>query len=136
MKRVIALIMALIFIGVGFYIYNASSNLAKRCTESVEGIVVEVVREENYDYDDGTTSYTYYPVIEYDANGKKVSKRYGTGTNPSKYSVRDSVNVKYNPNNVEEYIIDGDKGANIFGIIFAAVGIFLLIYGVIFNKVE
>ena len=46
------------------------------------------------------------------------------------YNLNDKVDILYNPNKVEEYIIKGDKTSNIIGIVFIILGIIVCIAGV------
>lgn len=115
-------IFGIVFVAIGIYLLISGNELAKRCTEETVGTVVEIVREESTD-SDGYTDYTYYPVIKYQANNQTVSKKSSTGSGSSGYNVNDKVEILYNPNNVEEYIIKGDKSSNFIGIIFVVVGV-------------
>ena len=130
MKKIFVILFGLIFIGVGVFMLIKGNNLAKRCTASAEGTVIEIIAEDSTD-DDGFTTYTYYPVIKYTVEGKTVSKRSSSGSNPSKYNVNDKVGILYDPNKVEDYIIEGDKTTNFLGVIFVVAGIAVAIIGVI-----
>ena len=130
MKKIFVILFGLIFIGVGVFMLIKGNNLAKRCTASAEGTVVEIITEDATD-DDGFTTYTYYPVIQYIANGKIVSKKSSSGSNPSKYNLNDRVDILYDPNKVEDYIIEGDKTTSFLGLIFIVAGLAVAIIGVI-----
>lgn len=137
MKKLGVIIFALVFVAVGIFMFVRGNELSKRCTEETVGRVVSIIEEENYETDTETgnsyTTYTYYPVIEYEVDGNKVSKKYNTGSGDRKYSVNQKIDIMYNPNNVEEYIIKGDISSNIMGIIFTVLGLIVLSVG-IFNK--
>ena len=130
MKKIFVILFGLIFVGVGAFMLIKDNDLAKRCTASAEGTVIEIITEDSTD-EDGFTQYTYYPVIQYTANGKNVSKKSSSGSNPSKYNVNDKVNILYDPNKIEDYMIDGDKTTSFLGIIFIVAGIVVAIIGVI-----
>ena len=130
MKKIFIILFGLIFVGVGAFMLIKGNDLAKRCTASAEGTVIEIITEDSTD-SDGFTTYTYYPVIQYTVDGKTVSKKSSSGSNPSKYNVNDKVDVLYDPNKVEDYIIKGDKTTSFFGIIFIVAGIAVAIIGVI-----
>ena len=130
MKKIFIILFGLIFIGVGVFMLIKDNDLAKRCTASEEGTVVEIITEDSTD-DDGFTQYTYYPVIQYTVDGKTVSKKSSSGSNPSKYNVNDKVDILYDPNKVEDYIIKGDKTTSFLGVIFVVAGIAVAIIGVI-----
>ena len=133
MKKILVILFGLIFVGAGVFLFIKGNDLAKRCTSSAEGTVIEIIAEDSTD-DDGFTTYTYYPVIQYIANGKNVSKKSSSGSNPSKYNVNDKVDILYDPNKVEDYIIEGDKTTNILGIVFIVAGLAVAIIGVIKNE--
>lgn len=130
MKKVLVILFGLIFVGAGVFLFIKGNDLAKRCTASVEGTVIEIIAEDSTD-DDGFTTYTYYPVIQYIVDGKTVSKKSSSGSNPSKYNVNDKVDILYDPNKVEDYIIEGDTTTNILGIVFIVAGLAVAIIGVI-----
>ena len=130
MRKIFVILFGIIFVGVGIFILARGNELAKRCTIEATGTVVEIIEETSTDADEGI-SYTYYPVIEYKAGDNTISKKSNNGSNPSKYNVSDKVDILYNPENVEEYIIKGDKSSTLFGIIFIVVGIFIAIVGLI-----
>lgn len=130
MKKILVILFGLIFVGIGAFMLIKGNDLAKRCTASAEGTVVEIITEDSTD-DDGFTQYTYYPVIQYTVDGKTVSKKSSSGSNPSKYNVNDKVDILYDPNKVEDYIIKGDKTTSFLGVIFVVAGIAVAIIGVI-----
>ena len=94
---------------------------------------MQIVAEE--DHSDDSYSVTYFPVVEYEAGGKTVSKKSSFGQNPSKYNVGDKVDVCYNPEKVEEYIIKGDTSSTFIGVIFIILGVIIAIVGV-FNIIK
>ena len=130
MKKILVILFGVIFIGVGAFVFIKVNDLAKRCTAYAEGTVIEIISEDSTD-DDGFTQYTYYPVIQYSVEGRNVSKKNSVGSNPSKYNVNDKVEILYDPNNVEDYIIKGDKTTSFLGIIFIVAGLAVAIIGVI-----
>ena len=127
---ILFVLVGIIFVTVGIIVMKQGDRLKKRCTEETIGTVVEVICER----DSNTTSdstYTYYPVIEYQVGDRTISQKSRSGQNPPKYQVGQQVEIYYNPNNVEEYIIKGDStpkflgiGAIILGSVAVAVGVF------------
>lgn len=130
MKKTFVILFGIVFVGIGAFMLIKGNDLVKRCTARTEGTVVEIITEDSTD-DDGFTQYTYYPVIQYTVEGKTVSKKSSSGSNPSKYNVNDKVGILYDPNKVEDYIIEGDKTTNFLGVIFVVAGIAVAIIGVI-----
>ncbi|MCH5157506.1 MAG: DUF3592 domain-containing protein [Clostridiales bacterium] len=127
------LLIGIIFVVAGVIVLKQGDSLAKRCTEETIGTVVEIISERSYSSDNQFT-YTYYPVIEYQVGERTISQKSRSGQDPPKYKVGQQVEIYYNPNNVEEYIIKEDSTTKILGIGFivigsiaAAVGAYLLI---------
>ena len=135
MKKIVTILFGIIFVAVGIFVKVRGNNMAKKCTTPAVGTVVEIKQEEDYDSDNGGYTYTYYPVIEYEANGETVTKQYSTGSNRSEYRINDKVNILYNPEKVDEYLIEGDKTSNLFGIIFIVMGAVIVVAG-IFGKIN
>ena len=130
MRKLLLILVGILFVAVGIYLFATGQGLAKRCTEETKGTVVEIKREESTDAD-GDTSYSYYPVIEYKAGEKTLTKKSNLGTSQSKYRINDKIDIKYNPNKVEEFIIKGDNSSNFMGIAFIVAGAFVTIAGIV-----
>ncbi|MBQ8131459.1 MAG: DUF3592 domain-containing protein [Bacilli bacterium] len=128
-QKIIMVIVSIIFIGVGSFVMIREKNDVKVCTEEAVGTVIEIVEEE--DISDDTISYTYYPVIEYEVDGNKISGKSTTGSGNSKYQVNDKVDILYDPNKPSHYIIKGDKTGSIIGIVFIVFGIGFFIYSIV-----
>ena len=127
MRRFFLIIFAIFFIGIGIFVLVHGNGLAKRCTEEAIGTVVNVIKEDSTD-SDGFTSYTYTPVIEYKVGEKTITKRAGSGSGSPEYQINDTIDILYNPNNVEEFIIKGES-STLFGIIFIVVGAIAFLVG-------
>ena len=130
MRKIFVILFGIIFAGIGIFLLINGNELKKRCTAETVGTVVEIVREESTD-SDGDMEYTYYPIIEYKAGDSVINRKSSAGSSSSKYNVNDKVDILYNPNKAEEFIIKGDNSSNILGIIFIVVGIIVAIFGVI-----
>ena len=126
MSKFICLIISILFVVIGIFMLFNSDKLIKRCTIETDAKVVEykeVIENEHENRINGEPlKYTYYPIIEYKANDRVISKQYQTGSNIRKYKEGESIIVLYNPDNVEEFIIKGEKGSKILGIGFTALG--------------
>lgn len=114
---------AIVFIIAGIVVIFLNSSLQMKCTEQTTGTVVDIVCKEYYHSDTGFT-YSYFPVIEYQAGDRTITQMSNSGEYPSRYKVGDQVEICYNPNDVEQYIIKGDSSANYIG--FACVGLGLI----------
>ena len=141
-NKIFVILFGVIAIGVGIFLLISGKNKAKRCTSGAVGTVVEIIeeKEENTDTEeDGAIvydsyTYTYYPVIEYKVGDKTVSKRSEIGYgSKDKYKVGDKIDILYDPNKPEDYIIKNDKSSNIIGIVFIVVGVIVTGVGVVKN---
>ncbi len=128
MQRFGALIVGIIFLGVGVFLYFNNQYLVKNCTE--EAIATVVNMEEELSADDNGTRYMYYPIIEYNAGGEKVREKRKSGSSTPAYSINEKIMILYNPNKVKEFIIKGDKMSNIFSYVFIALGVLITGYGI------
>lgn len=129
MKRIVVLLCGLLLIAAGIFLLVHGNAVKKRCTEPATGVVIGNKSEESID-DEGFTSHTYYPVIEYTAGDKVVSATASSGQNPPKYQEGDKVEILYNPADTTEFLIQGETGPGLFGIIMIAVGFIVSLIGV------
>lgn len=145
-KKLFVILIGILSIAVGAFLLIRGNDMAKRCTTGTTGTVVEIIeeKEENREAEDsGATVYdtyicTYYPVIEYKAGDKTISQKYYTGYgNENKYKVGDKVDILYDPNKTEDYLIKGDeKTSSIIGIVFIVVGVLVTLIGLIKKDFE
>ena len=130
MKKIIVIIVGILFAAIGIFLFISGKNQEKRCTVETVGTVIEIIEDISTD-SDGDETHSYYPVIEYKVGDKIISKKSSTGSNPSKYHVNDKIAILYNPDKIDEYIIKGDKTSNILGIAFAVAGSIVAIIGIV-----
>ena len=150
MKRVLIVLIGLLFIGTGIFTLVSGNAKAKRCSVAAVGTVIEIQKERTTD-SDGNHKYTYFPVIEYQAGDRTITKRSNSdssskfsfsiggasvSSSKSKYNINDSIDIMYNPDNVEEFIIKGDKGPNFIGIFFIFLGALAAICGIIKQPIK
>ena len=127
-RKLMTILFGIIAIGLGIFIVISGNKLAKVCTEPTTGTVVGILREEKTD-SDGYESIEYTPQIEYKV-GERLLTAKGNGTsNASDHRVGEQIDIMYNPNNVEEYMIKGDNSSNIGGTIWIVLGIVILLLG-------
>lgn len=129
MQRFIGIIIGVIFLTVGGFLYIKNDNLTKNCTEETEATVVDMKRDLNTD-SDGVTDYMYYPIIEYIANGNTVRVTMDSGSSTPAYNIDEKITILYNPNKQKEFIVKGDKSSNIMSIVLIVLGVFVTGYGV------
>ena len=128
-RKIFTMIFGLVALGLGIFVMISGSRLAKVCTEETTGTVVGILREEETDAE-GYTSIMYTPQIEYKVGEKLVTAKGKGSSNASDHQVGEQIELMYNPNNVEEYIIKGDNSSKIGGIIWIVVGVVVLLVGV------
>lgn len=128
MKKYCLILVGIIFVAVGIFIYFKNQYLVKNCT--METVATVVNMKEDLTTDDDTTRYIYYPIIEYKASGEKVTVQMDNGSNPPSYSIGDTVTILYNPNKVKEFIVKGENSSSIFSIVFIVIGVCVTGYGI------
>jgi hypothetical protein len=125
-------ILGLVFTIVG-YLKRKEIKKLKQSGIRVDGTVFSVEYEPPTNMSTGNDNYNsntgiYYPVIRYVTTGKEwVTKRCEIGHYPSKYKEGDTVPVIYDPDKINEFMID-DNSSNIivhlfwFGILLISIG--------------
>lgn len=147
MKKIFVILIGILFAVVGTLVLVYGNAKSKRCREETIGTIVDIKQEWSSD-SDGNSKYTYYPIIRYQVGERTITKQSNIGTtsntgysvgggvtvsfNNSKYNINDTIPVFYNPDNVEEFIIKGEKKLNfILGIVFIIMGSISVIIGII-----
>ena len=97
----------------------------RKCTESVEGKVVDIARKWD---NNGSTS--FYPIFEYTVNGNTYVHQSQTGSRPCRYHIGQNIEIHFNPEKPEQFY---DKESNITGTVF---GIITIIIGAILMFAE
>ena len=127
MKRFLIVIVGVIFLAVSVFMFYKNKKLTEKCTEETVATVVDMKQEFSGDGD--SSSYLYYPIIEYLANEDNVRVTMDKGSNVPAYEIDDTITILYNPSKVKEFIVKGDKSLNIFSIVFLGIGALLCGYG-------
>lgn len=104
-----------VVIGVALIMLRKSQN--KNCTEVTTATVIDNVHPSH-----GSTVGKYAPVFQFTANGQTVTQTSSLASKPKKYEIGDQVELRYNPNNVNEYYVPGYT-SNTLGIIFIVAGL-------------
>lgn len=128
MQRFLGIIVGILFLVVGVFMYFKNNNLIKNCT--VEAIATVVDMKQELDTDSNDTTYLYYPIIEYKAGENTVRVTMDSGSSTPRYNINDKITVLYNPNNTKEFIVKGEKGSNIFSIVFMVLGAIVTVFGI------
>lgn len=100
------------------------------CSETVEACVVDINEVERTTKSKKThkTEVYYYPVYEYVIDGNTFVKKSSSGSNYVKYVIGDKVNIRYNPDNPNEF--DDSRFAYlIMGSLFMTGSVLMIITG-------
>lgn len=124
-NKIIVIVVGLIFLGVGIFTYFNNKRLVKVCTK--EAVATVVRYEEKWDDE----SYMYCPVVEYLAGEKSINKEIGTCSTKREYSIGEKLNILYNPDKIEEFIIKGEKATGFFSYIFMGLGAVVIVAGIV-----
>ena len=128
MQRFIVLIVGVLFLGIGGFLYVKNNNLVKNCTVETEATVVDMKQEFSADSD--STSYLYYPIIEYKVGEDTIRVTMDKGSSTPAYDIKKKITVMYNPNKVKEFYVKDEKSSMIFSIAFMVIGVLISGYGV------
>ena len=129
MQRFIVALIGVIFLGLGVFMYVNNKNLVKNCTVETEATVVDMKQE--FADSDSTSTYMYSPIIEYTANDQLQRVTMDKSSSTPAYDINEKITILYNPNNVKQYIVKGEKSSSIFSIVFMAIGLLVTGYGVV-----
>jgi hypothetical protein len=129
MKRFIPILAGLVVCGIGVFILFVTDEKEKKCTISTRATVydVEVSHETDADgnwVDVYKSTFKYRVGEEYYLNSPKTSSNH-------EYTKGETVDIKYNPNNPNEFIIKGDYSDKFGGFMVIGVGSIFIIVGII-----
>lgn len=88
-----------VFIIVGAYHGWKLRSLTRRCTIPAAGILL------GFEEKRMKSGRLYYPVVQFQADGKSYKARYGFGDAEWDIVAGDSVDLRYNPGNPEEFYL-------------------------------
>ena len=128
MQKIIGVIVGIILIAAGIFLYIKNEHLAKVCTKEAEALVVDM--KQDMQSDENGITYMYYPIIEYEVNGSKVKSTFENGSSTPAYAINTKLTILYNPDKVEEFIVKGEGNNQIFSIVFIALGVIVTIGGI------
>lgn len=119
----------LAFIIIGFYFFFDALIQSKRCREKTMGKIV--ILEERFGLEMPRMWGKYYvPVYEFEADGHTYRV---AGKEYNKYSEWFEIGavkeIRYNPNNPEDCIINNRNGKTGVGIVFCILGVFMMFIG-------
>lgn len=116
--------------GIGYITMSVSS---MKCTEEVNAVVVENVKQEHsHTFEDEEKHDTYTPVFVYKYNEKEYRTKGHIYTYPPEYEVGDEVGIKINPDDPEKLNDPKEKSHLLVGILMEAVVVGVVVY-VLYN---
>ena len=80
---------------------------------------------------DGTSTYMYYPIIEYKVGENTIRATMDTCSSTPPYAINTIITILYNPNSTKQFIVKGDKSSSIMSYVFIVLGIALTGYGLV-----
>lgn len=121
------LLVGIVIVSLGIIITGKGSKKKKRCTATASAVIVEIEKQEDSVEGNTRKSYAYTPIYEFTVNGTTIRKSGGIySNNKNKYKVGDVSPVTYNPENPEEFLVNGKNGGNAFGIALLLFGIVII----------
>ncbi len=124
MQATIALyIVAAVMLLIGILIVFFDRRKRARCTEETTATIVSVGEDVSRD-GSGHKERSYTAYYEFTARGGTVRRQGGTSTTRKrKYKRGETRQVKYNPDNPNEFIVIGDSGNSVGGIVLIILAI-------------
>lgn len=123
-------LVGVIFTAIGVGITSNRKRKEQRCTMYTSGTVIDVVRRVSSDMDGHSAAY-WHPVFSYYAGGRQIQRESHFGSGQPKFTVGETVQICYNPDNAEDYYVVEEMLAPLLGRIFTWVGIACLTVAVI-----
>ena len=120
------LLVGIVIVLIGILSIRKGSHTKNRCTASA--VIVEVQAEKDEAGSENThKKYIYTPIYEFVAGGKTIRKNGGIYShNKREFNVGDTVEVKYNPDKPEEFLVNGKSSGKSFGIALLLFGLVII----------
>jgi len=133
--RYVFLLLGLLFVGAGSFVFWDDYRQGRECTERVVATVSNVEREiESTPRRKGKKSrehYSYTPVLKYKVNGVVYDEKARiSDTSPTTFPVGASVPIMCDPDNPSYFYLEEHRAANT-ALIFIAIGVGLIGVGLI-----
>ena len=114
-----------VFLCVGIGLRRSFLKKEERQRARASGTVEEIVRRRSGD------SSSFYPIVSFDYDGRKVSLESNSGGGRKKYYEGQNVEVLYDPEDPTCFRIEGDDTARVLGTVFTAIGLGCIAIGAI-----
>ncbi len=122
-------LLGVIFLIVGFGLRRSFLRKEERLRARATGTVTEVVRRVSHSSDG--TSPSWYPVVDFEADGRKISLESSDGGGRKRFYEGQRVEVLYDPDDPTCFRLEGVATANRVGKIFLGVGLACIAIGLI-----
>jgi len=116
------LLIGIFFFAIGVLLLVKEIKKKKNSTSAALAEVASYFTSVSSDEDGGET-YSYFPVMRYYIAGKCYEQKSDTGSGKKKYEIGQKVNILYNPDNPNEFMIEGDKNTFIAAVIGIILGL-------------
>lgn len=124
-------VLMLLFVALTFYIFRMEKNYIKKCLLA-PGVVIDLYESTDKD------GVTYFPVVEYNVEGRDYHLRGNGGSNPPSYHVGEKVEVYYKPSNPKDSQIKGFWSQWLFTVLLSffafLFSIFTFVFGFKYKK--
>ena len=117
-----------VFLGVGIGLRRSALRREERLRARAEGTVTEVVRRVGGS-DRG--SVTWYPIVDFNADGRRVSLECADGGGRKRFYEGQRVEVLYDPEDPACFRLEGNDPGRLTGNIFFGVGLGCIAIGLI-----
>ena len=118
-------LVGLIFLGTGLFLRRVSARREERMRTRAGGKVVEVVRRA------GANGVGWYPIVEFEADGRRVSLESQDGGGAKRFYEGQSVEVLYDPDDPTRFRLEGLDIIRLVGTIFLWVGLVAIAVGLV-----
>jgi len=116
------LLVGIVFLTVGIIMLTKQLKSKKHNTATASATVVAYEEQVSHDADTGR-SVSYFPVMRYWAGGIWQEKRSDVGRGRKLYEIGQVLDVLYDPEHPENFIIAGDKSTAIVSVVIIIVGL-------------
>ncbi len=117
-----------VFLGVGIGLRRSALRREERLRARAEGTVTEVVRRAG---GSGHDSAAWYPIVDFDADGRRVSLECADGGGRKRFYEGQRVEVLYDPDDPACFRLEGNDLGRLIGNIFFGVGLGCIAVGLI-----
>ena len=126
-------LVGVIFLCVGIGLRRGFLKKEERLRARASGTVAEVVRRTHHSSDGDSVS--WYPIVEFEAEGRRISLEYDEGGGRKTFYEGQGVEVLYDPDDPACFRLEGRSTTLMVGNIFLAVGLGCVAIGVIVGLV-